>query len=179
MGLPGIPTSVLTTRLRDLQEAGVVTRVAAEQPGGGVLYTLTPRGQALTPILDALGRWGAETMHDPQPDDVITDASLAAALRAGYREGAAATTTSYMVQAGSAVAWADTAPDSVTVGAGVPDFAPDLTIRSGPELRALLAGELTAAEALSSGVVRIEGSPETFERFAGTFHVPLAAPAKT
>lgn len=178
-GLPGIPTSVLTARLRDLQAAGVVTRVAAEQPGGGVLYKLTPHGHALAPILDALGRWGAESMRFPEPDDVITDASLAAALRAGYRAGVASASTSYMVQAGSAMAWAEATPDSITVGAGALDSAPDLTIRSGPELRALLAGELAPADALSSGVVRIEGPPELLERFASTFNVPLTGTTET
>src|SRR5699024_1195084 len=132
-----------------------------------------PHGQGLAPVLDALGRWGAETMDAPQPGDVITDASLAAALRAGFRPGVSDTTTGYMVEAGSAVAWADAKPNSVTVGAGAPDFAPDLTIRSGPKLRALLAGELAPAEALSSGAMSIEGPPEIFERFADTFHVPL------
>ncbi|MEV0734162.1 helix-turn-helix domain-containing protein [Polymorphospora sp. NPDC050346] len=178
-GLPGIPTSVLTARLRDLQAAGVVTRVAGERPGGGVLYTLTPHGHALEPILDALGRWGAETMTVPEPDDVITDMSLAAALRAGYRPGVTDTATSYVVHTGPATAWADTTPDSVTVGAGVPDFVADLTIRSGPELRALLAGNLAPAAALTGGAIQIEGPPEAFERFARTFHVPLAETTET
>lgn len=177
-GLPGIPTSVLTVRLRDLQAAGVVRRVADEQPGGGVLYSLTPHGRALEPILDALGRWGAETMAVPEPDDVITDASLAAALRAGHRPGVADSAASYVVHAGPAAAWADATPDSVTVGAGVADFEADLRIHSGPELRALLAGNLAPAAALSSGAVRIEGSPEMFERFARTFHVPLTETAE-
>lgn len=177
-GLRGIPTSVLTARLRDLRTAGVVARVADEQPGGGVLYRLTPHGRALEPVLDALGRWGAETMAVPEPDDVITDASLAAALRAGYRPGVADFATSYVVHAGPAVAWADVTPESVTVGAGAPNFAADLTVHSGPELRALLAGELTPSAALSSGVVRIQGSPEMFERFTRTFHVPLAETAE-
>lgn len=178
-GLPGIPTSVLTARLRDLQATGVVARVADERPGGGVLYSLTPHGRALEPILDALGRWGAGTMTVPESDDVITDASLAAALRAGYRPGVADSAASYVVHAGPAVAWADATSDSVTVGAGAPDFDADLTIHSGPELRALLAGDLAPAAALSSGAVRIEGSPEVFERFAATFHVPLTETAET
>lgn len=174
-GLPGIPTSVLTTRLRDLQATGVVTRVADERPGGGVLYALTPRGHALEPILDALGRWGAEAMAAPGAEDVITDASLAASLRAGYQPGVAATATRYVVHAGAATAWADTTQDSVTVGSGMPEFTADLMIHSGPELRALLAGSLTPADALASGAVRIEGAFEMLERFAHTFRVPLTA----
>lgn len=173
-GLPGIPTSVLTRRLRDLQAAGVVFRVADELPGGGVLYALTPHGAALGPILDALGRWGARTMVVPEPGDVVTDASLAAALRAGYRPGVLRETTNYAVHAGPAVAWARATPDQVTVGTGQPEAAPELGIHAGPQLRALLAGRLTPADALASGAVRIEGSLEAFETFARAFHVPLA-----
>ena len=178
-GLPGIPTSGLTSRLRDLQADGVVRRIASEHPGGGVRYTLTPHGRALEPILDALGRWGAATMVVPAPDDVITDASLAASLRAGYRPGNPASAARYVVHAGPAVAWADAKGHSVIVGAGAPDFDADLTIHSGPELRALLAGTLEPAAALSSGVARIEGPPELFEQFVRTFHVPLTDSAKT
>lgn len=172
-GLPGIPTSLLTMRLRDLQAAHVVTRVAEERPGGAVLYTLTPRGEALEPVLDALGRWGAATMVAPKPDEVVTGTSLAAALRAGYRSGVTDSDATYVVHTGPATAWAATTQDSVTVGAGAPDVAADLTIHCGPELRALLAGNLAPAAALASGAVRIEGSPEMFERFASTFRVPL------
>ncbi len=173
-GLPGIPTSVLTSRLRDLQAAGVVSRVADERPGRGVLYALTPHGAALEPILDALGRWGARTMAVPEPGDVVTDASLAAALRAGYRPGVLKEATSYAVHAGLAAAWARATPDQVTVGMGQPGAASGLVIHAGPELRALLAGRLAPADALASGAVRIEGSLEAFETFARAFHVPLA-----
>lgn len=172
-GLPGIPTSVLTTRLRDLQASRVVTRVAGARPGTGVLYALTQHGAALEPVLDALGRWGAATMGAPEPDEVVTDASLAVALRAAFRPGATSSAATYAVRTGTATAWATTTQDSVTIGAGAPELAPDLTIHCGPELRALLAGTLTPTAALTSGVVRIEGSPELLERFACAFRVPL------
>src|SRR5699024_10454497 len=134
-GLPRIPTSVLTARLRDLQRTGVVTRAADEQPGGGVLYRLTAHGRALEPILDAIGKWGAATMDVPEPGDGITGSSLAASLRAGFRAGEVGVATRYVVQAGPAVAWADATLDSVTVGTGAPDFPADLTIHTGPQLR--------------------------------------------
>src|SRR5690625_3527183 len=54
--LPGIATSLLTTRLRELEAAGVVERRVAALPGGGLTYALTKYGQELLPVLDALGR---------------------------------------------------------------------------------------------------------------------------
>lgn len=178
-GLPGIPTSVLTTRLRELQSAGVIDRTAQDRPGGGVLYGLTPHGQGLLPILDAIGRWGSATMVSPADDDVITDASLAAALRAAFRPGAVRVATTYAVHAGPASAWAIVEPDRAIVGEGEPGGPPDLTIRTGPQLRLLLAGRMTPADALSSGAVRHTGPPAAFDDFIRAFHVPLADTAGT
>lgn len=176
-GLPGIPTSLLTTRLRELRSHGVVVRVADERPGGGVYYELTARGRELEPVLDALGRWGAATMVTPEPADVITDASLAAALRAGFQPGVEPGATVYAVHAGPATAWARATDETVAVGPGAPEADPDVTIHSGPELRALIAGDLSPAAALDGGTTRIDGPVELLERFALTFHVPLTATA--
>ena len=64
-GLPGIATNLLAERLRELEEAGVVRRHDAAPPVATALYELTPRGRDLMPVLDALGRWGAELMTRP------------------------------------------------------------------------------------------------------------------
>lgn len=175
-GLPGVPTSLLTNRLRELEAADVITRKASETPGGGVLYTLTLNGEELVPILDAIGRWGARAMVVPEPQDVITGPSLAAALRAGYRPGALASQVTYQIQAGSAVAWAVAGPKEVTVGEGTSPINPDVTIQGDPRLRLLLAGELSATEAISTGAVRVEGSQRMFDDFTRAFQVPLNTP---
>lgn len=52
-GLPGISRTLLAQRLRLLQQAGLLER----QPGmcgGIVIYALTPAGQDLLPVVDAL-----------------------------------------------------------------------------------------------------------------------------
>ena len=174
-GLPGIPTTVLTTRLRQLEESAVVTRRAAPAPARGVLYELTPRGHDLQPILDALGRWGAETMDTPRDSEVVTDSSLASALRSAHRPGDLAEPLTYHVRSGEASAWATTRGDEVTVGPGEPSSDPDLTIDAGPELRLLLAGTLTPQEALASSGVTIAGARRLLEEFTRSFHVPLSS----
>lgn len=55
-GLPRISRSLLTDRLRTLEEVGVVRRVTT---GSGVEYRLTSAGEELRPIVMALGHWGA------------------------------------------------------------------------------------------------------------------------
>jgi len=61
-GLPGITASVLTARLAQLVQAGVVTH----DPQLG-LYALTTAGQATLPVLESLCRWAlCVPGHDPR-----------------------------------------------------------------------------------------------------------------
>jgi DNA-binding HxlR family transcriptional regulator len=57
--LPGLSHRVLTERLTELDEAGLVTRTASH-------YTLTARGEGLRPAIDALATWSTRaTAIDP------------------------------------------------------------------------------------------------------------------
>lgn len=172
-GLPGIPTSVLTTRLRELETAGIAQRQIADSAQRGVVYALTPYGEQLAPILDALGRWGAQRMTAPGPNDVITSASLAAALRSGYQPNVLTSPTTYTVQAGVAAAWARAYGSEIEVGTDTSDVVADVTIQAGPELRLLLAGKHSASEALAAGTVTVTGAANALETFSQAFHVPL------
>ncbi|WP_103663135.1 helix-turn-helix domain-containing protein [Microbacterium sp. CJ77] len=55
----GVPTNILATRLRELEEAGVLTRLPLRHNTRA--YALTDRGHALREVINALGRWGADT----------------------------------------------------------------------------------------------------------------------
>ena len=58
-GAPGLPRSVLTERLRYLEQVGVIERRDKES-GRGSVYELTPTGRGLEPVVHALGDWGQE-----------------------------------------------------------------------------------------------------------------------
>lgn len=53
----GICDSVLSERLHGLSEAGLVERRVQAGPPVGVVYALTPAGQALLPVLRGLTEW--------------------------------------------------------------------------------------------------------------------------
>jgi DNA-binding HxlR family transcriptional regulator len=55
--VPGIAESMLSARLAELREAGLVTREVLEGPPIASLYRLTPSGEALRPALLSLGEW--------------------------------------------------------------------------------------------------------------------------
>jgi DNA-binding HxlR family transcriptional regulator len=49
---------MITTRLRELEQAGVVSRTVYAEVPPRVVYALTKRGRGLRPVVDALKQWG-------------------------------------------------------------------------------------------------------------------------
>ncbi|SIS02672.1 helix-turn-helix domain-containing protein [Microbacterium sp. RURRCA19A] len=181
-GLPRIPTNILATRLRELQESGVVRRVPYK--GRGPIYELTPYGRALEPIVLALGRWGFAAMGEPGEGDVITPDSLTMALRTAFQPAVAegmppmdyelhvADVSLRVEVAGDRLTVIPLAPAPPPVGGRLPDTEPDLVFAAGPGIRNVIAGSLTPGDAIDSGVVHVlAGDESLLERFAATFHI--------
>ncbi|MCG2626970.1 helix-turn-helix transcriptional regulator [Bradyrhizobium sp. WYCCWR 13023] len=57
-GVPSMSPALLSKRLKELEAAGIVTRVAAERDSGVHEYHLTEAGTELRPIIEAIGAWG-------------------------------------------------------------------------------------------------------------------------
>ena len=70
-GLPGIGTSVLTTRLKQLEHDGLVRKQTLPPPAASVVYELTPSSLGLTAILGAMANWGMSLLGRPRPDDRV------------------------------------------------------------------------------------------------------------
>src|SRR5713226_2974082 len=56
--VPGITQRTLTQQLRDLQCTGIVERTVYPDMPPKVAYAITPLGESLRPVLDAMCRWG-------------------------------------------------------------------------------------------------------------------------
>ncbi|GAA1522911.1 DNA-binding HxlR family transcriptional regulator [Agromyces terreus] len=84
--LARIPTNILSDRLRELQESGVVRRVPSVRGG----YELTESGRALEPVVLALERWGWAMLGDRGEGESVDADALAMSLRAAFRADAAA-----------------------------------------------------------------------------------------
>ena len=70
-GLPGIGSSVLTTRLMDLEQSGLVTKRTLPPPAASVVYELTDQARGLGPVLAALANWGMNLLGQPDKDDQV------------------------------------------------------------------------------------------------------------
>ncbi len=56
----GIPTNILTERLKRLVQHGVIEQIPAREGGKRLAYKLTEKGSALGQVVAALRDWGLE-----------------------------------------------------------------------------------------------------------------------
>lgn len=63
----GAPRDILTTRLRSLEQAGVITRRPYQEKPQRFEYRLTDAGRDLQPVLHALRSWGDKWAVDESP----------------------------------------------------------------------------------------------------------------
>lgn len=169
-GLPGIATNLLSERLRELEAAGVVARTEAPPPVATTLFSLTERGHALEPVLDALGEWGVPIMAaGPAAGDAFRSRWMAWPAELFLRDGAPEeppvsvelsicdepTEQPVIVEAGGGV---------VSARAPGPDERPDARLSGSPHaMLALLSGQISVAEARRRGL-RVEGDLAALER---------------
>jgi DNA-binding HxlR family transcriptional regulator len=159
-GVPRMSPSLLSARLRTLARAGVVDRI---ETGQQVSYALTPAGEQLRPIVEALGQWGLTWIpelgdEDYDPHLLMWDVRRNVDLDA--------------VPAGRTVLrfnFADVAPedrywwlviseDGVDLCRFDPGFALTATIETGLRtLTRVWRGQLTWAGAARAGELHVDG----------------------
>ena len=82
--LPEMSAKVLAQQLREMQADGLVERMARGPAPTPVIYALTPHGQSLLPVAEAIRRWGMahQDVHarSGRPD-AATDARAVCGVR--------------------------------------------------------------------------------------------------
>ncbi|PXY34510.1 transcriptional regulator [Prauserella sp. PE36] len=171
-GLPKIPTNVLSARLKQLEGEGVVERRVLPRPDGSVVYELTEYGRDLEDIVLALGRWGARTLGEPGPDDIVTPDSMVMAMRSTFRaEDARDVVAGFELRLGDVVVGVRVDNGKLDVAEGELTGGADVTISTGPAIKAVMAGELTPEEAVANGSVHVDGNEALFPTFAKIFRI--------
>ena len=164
-GLPGVSTNVLATRLRQLERAGVLERKVLPPPAASSVYELTGYGRALEPAVAALGRWGAASLVERGPDQVLRSHWLALALKAFFHPDAASGVTRvYEARLREGAFRLAVTDGTLEVGPATGDGA-DLTLEADDDaLVGVLAGRLEP-----SAVIVAEGDPAELARFVELF----------
>lgn len=172
-GLHGIPTNVLTSRLRELEEADIVERRVQAHPGGGVAYALTEYGLELEEAVLGLGFWGAKSMGSPCEGDFISVDSMALAFRGAFRpQQARGPQRLYEVRVDGKPLRILVKGGGVTVPASSTD-EPDVVVDTeAGVMHDLLLGVVDLDERIEAGRVRLEGDRAEARRFVEMFHFP-------
>ena len=166
-GLPKIPTNVLATRLKELEQANLVVRRVQPRPSGAIVYELTQYGTDLEAVVLALGRWGARSLGELRPDEIITADILVMALRSTFAPGKQK--AKYELHFGETVIHAIVDADDLTVDVGPLDGA--VVIEARAPIAPLLTGAVDGAEALKTKLVSTTGDAKDLDRFAASFHI--------
>lgn len=174
-GLPGIPTNVLSTRLKELEQAGIVERQIAPAPQRGVRYALTPVGHELEPAVLTLGRWGATQLGDPRPGEIVTPESVTLNFRATFNADlAAGLTASWEIHAHDLVLHLVVTDGKLDAEPGPTPNKPDLVLTAQladdelPSYRAIM-------QAAKCGLVELDGRRKLLDTFLRLFTIPHAA----
>jgi DNA-binding HxlR family transcriptional regulator len=69
--LPGLGTSLLASRLKQLEAAGVIRREQLPPPAGSRVYQITDTGLGVGLVVKALADWGARLLDTPGPEDAV------------------------------------------------------------------------------------------------------------
>jgi DNA-binding HxlR family transcriptional regulator len=163
-GLPGIASNLLSDRLRDLEDAGLVERQAALPPVASTLYRLTPSGRELDDVLRALGRWGARFMFDPTGDEVFRSAWLSFPITEYLRDRRPDDPpATVVIDTGDQPVVLEVGGGAVTHRVGHAD-SPDLVLRGpAPSILGALTGKLSAQEAIAAGL-EVDGDATVLQR---------------
>ncbi len=165
-GLPGVTASVLTGRLGQLVQAGVVDH--DERLG---IYALTEAGRGLLPVLEALCRW-ALTVPGHDPSRFISPSALMISMGvnlvtglAGGREALAG------FDCGSEAFEMRLTEGRLQTTAVVRPDAPFVLRGSGNALAVAVYGTVPLPALVSRGVVDAEGDTAAAEDFLALFRL--------
>jgi DNA-binding HxlR family transcriptional regulator len=172
-GLPNARPSVLSQRLRELEDGGVVRRRRLGPPTGARVYELTDWGRDLEPIVTALGRWGRRL--PPQPGAVHGVDSLILALKWRFDpEPAGRLRASYEVHLAEDRFRIEVGDGQIGVSRAEADAA-DAVIETDPAtLEALAFDGRPLGEALRAEDVKVGGDRELVERLLSVYAAPKA-----
>lgn len=168
-GLPGMSQNVLSQRLRELEECGVLTRHPGLPPVTGLVYELTGHGRELEPVLLALGRWGSPLSPGPESADELSPDALVVALRTTFDPGAAADLFVTVQLRLPGDAFSLTVADQrleATRGVDVADAALACSVRT---VQDLVFDSRRLDDAVRSGDAQVDGSTALLTRFLTCF----------
>ena len=168
--LRGVSRKLLSERLRDLEQEGVVARAQLPSPTAKEGYLLTGEGADLARAMVPLAAWGVRRLGRLSPDEIFRPAWLALAMTSFVdRQMTAGVHEIYEFHVGDEQFYVHVADGDITAYDGVPP-SNDLLVTTDERTWADIAsGLLTMEDAISSERLRAEGRGPAARNCAALF----------
>ncbi len=166
-GLPGISTNLLSERLKSLEQQGILSRRVLPPPAGSTVYELTSSGRALEKSMLELGKWGSQFLPTSLEGVALPSlGAIALAIKAFFHpEQAQRVDETYELHLGNEVLQVQINEGEIQVQQGE-SLKPDVVFRTDMQsYLGLFTGQIKPDEAISGGLIRIEGDPGALSRF--------------
>lgn len=170
-GLPAMSQNVLSQRLRELEESGIVLRRKLGPPARIHIYELTDRGRDLEPVLCALAVWGSREAVDP--DTELSVDALMLALKTTFDPSIARSLKAdYELRFGDDRFHVSIAAGTCRIARGVAERVNAVIETDATTLRSIVFGGRQLAAAMVAGDLTLIGDLAAAEWFAGCFPRP-------
>jgi DNA-binding HxlR family transcriptional regulator/putative sterol carrier protein len=175
-GLPGASPDVLTQRLRELTEAGVLHRRRLSPPAASWVYELTPWGAELAPVVVSLAQWASRSPQMPYDAPLGTDSLMLSLTALFDRAAAAGLQATIALHLGEDRFQIRIADGELAVTRGESE-RPDAMLETDQStLLSLLRTDRPLDEALADGELLVAGDRTIVERFRRLFPLPQPTP---
>ncbi len=175
-GLPGISTNLLSERLKELEQQGMLRRRTLPPPAASSVYELTALGLALEKSLLELGKWGSQFVPpSPEGAAVLHVSSYALTLKTFFRpEQAQGLNEAYELHIDNEVLQVQIKDGELHIQQGEALKADAMFHTDVRSYLGLLTGEIRPDAAIEKGQIRIEGDPGALRRFLNVCGLPGA-----
>lgn len=165
--LPGIGTTLLANRVKQLEQDGVVTHRRLPPPAASQVYELTEIGHELARALAPLAIWGMrhQLEHTREPAEIYrAEWTLVFLAELIDRAAIAGKYATYQFHIEDSTARLDLRDGDAIVTPGVPAGIADATLTT--DLAAIIdltRGDLDLAAAVAGGRITVDGNPTALE----------------
>lgn len=178
-GMPGISTNLLSERLKELEQQGILHRRVLPPPAGSTVYALTPLGQALESAVLELGKWGSRLLPPSLeglflPSIGATTLAIKAFFHPDQAQGIHET---YELHFGDEVLQVQVNDGTLHIQQGQ-SLTADVVLHTPMEVfMGLFSGHLSPDHAIAAGLIQLEGDSQGLERFLRVSSVPKSQEA--
>jgi DNA-binding HxlR family transcriptional regulator len=179
-GLPGISRSLLVSRLRHLEDRGVIQRRRRLRPNR-IEYSLTDAGHDLRRVIERIGEWGVRwAFGDPKPEELDPVLLLwkmhQRVDRSRLPPGRTVIEFDFTGRSGRRL-WLVLTPREVSMCLNPPGFDSDLIVRTDlAYFYRVWLGSIDYAAATRCGAVRVDGPPALVSDLPRWFTWSVMAP---